>query len=384
MKILVFSPYYPPHIGGLESHSEEFNQHLAQRGIDVLVFTPRLPKDAPERETRRGVRIIRFPAFEIIPNFPLPQFLPFFWTPGFWRMFCSLWNEHPDIVISRTRFFVSSLLALFYAKLRGIPLIHIEHGSDFVQLSSRFKTLIAKLYDHTFGQLIFRYSDINISISEAVQKFVNRFDKRLSPVIYRGLDFEALDAIPTNSTLKEKFPEKIIITTAARLYQWKGIENTIEAIRVLPQDLQLQIVFLIVGDGEDFERLKKLSEDLPIELLGKRSRKEVIGILKASDIYIHSSHPGGGLSTSLLEAMYCECAVIASPHEGAKEVLKNENNGILLKHVSISSLTEKISFLLKNINTAKEFGIKGKISILNSFNWPQSIAQYRSIFERYV
>ena len=85
MNVLIFSPYYPPHIGGLESHSEEFNQQLAQRGIDVLVFTPRLPKDAPERETRRGVRIIRFPAFEIIPNFPLPQFFPFFWTPDVYK-----------------------------------------------------------------------------------------------------------------------------------------------------------------------------------------------------------------------------------------------------------------------------------------------------------
>lgn len=384
MKILVFSPYYPPHIGGLESHSEEFNQHLAQRGVDVFVFTPHLPKDAPERETRRGVRIIRFPAFEIIPNFPLPQFFPFFWTPGFWRLFRSLWNEHPDIVISRTRFFVSSLLALVYAKLRGIPLVHIEHGSDFVHLSSGFKTLVAKLYDYTFGQLVFRYSDVNISISEAVQKFVNRFDKRPSPVIYRGLNFEEFDSIPVDTTLHQRYPNKTIITTAARLYQWKGIENTIEAIRSLPKELQSKIVFLIVGDGEDFERLKKLSEGLPIEMLGRRSRQEVIGILKSSDIYIHSSHPGGGLSTSLLEAMYCECAVIASPHEGAKEVLKNENNGILLKHVSISSLTEKISFLLKNIDTAKEFGIQGKISIINSFYWPRSIAHYRSIFERYV
>jgi hypothetical protein len=30
MKILVFSPYYPPHIGELESHADEFNKHLVE------------------------------------------------------------------------------------------------------------------------------------------------------------------------------------------------------------------------------------------------------------------------------------------------------------------------------------------------------------------
>lgn len=380
MKLLVFSPYYPPHIGGLESHSQEFNQHLAHRGIDVLVFTPRLPKVAPEREDQRGVRIVRFPAFEIIPNFPLPQFFPFFWTPGFWRVFRSLWSERPDIVISRTRFFVSSLLALVYAKLRGIPLVHIEHGSDFVQLSSRFKTLIAKLYDYTFGQLIFRYSDINISISEAVQKFVNRFDRRSSPVIYRGLDFEELDSIPIDTTLHQRYPNKTIITTAARLYQWKGIENTIAAIRALPKELQSKIVFLIVGDGEDFDRLKRLSAGLPIEMFGRRSRQEVIGILKASDIYIHSSHPGGGLSTSLLEAMYCECAVISTPNEGADEVISDRKNGILIKEYS--QMSQELSMLINNKEQSIAFAEAGKEYIKNNFSWQRSIAKYARIFEK--
>ena len=52
-------------------------------------------------------------------------------------------------------------------------------------------------------------------------------------------------------------------------------------------------------------------------MLGGIKWEEAIGILKISDIYIHSSFPGGGLSTSLLEAMNCKCAVIATKNEGA-------------------------------------------------------------------
>lgn len=382
MKILVFSPYYPPHIGGLESHSAEFNTYLSKEGIDVLVFTPHLPKNAPKTEVRDGVRIIRFPAFEIIPNYPLPQYWPFFWTPGFWRAFRSLWKERPDIVISRTRFFTTSLLALIYAKMCKIPLLHIEHGSDFVRLSSPLTTFLARMYDLTFGRLVFRNSDVNISISQAVQKFVQKFDVRTSPIIYRGLNFNELDKSPENISIRQEYSGKIIIATAARLYKWKGIENTVEAIRSLSEDTRSKIVFLIIGDGEDFDRLQKLSVDLPIKMLGKLDRANVISVLKASDIYIHSSFPGGGLSTSLLEAMYCQCAIIATPNEGADEIIEHTQNGFLVPSLSSAITHSYITDLISDQDLRKRLSVCAKSTILNRFSWDISITKYLEIFNK--
>lgn len=382
MNILIFSPYYPPHTGGLESHSEEFNQHLAEQDVEIVVFTPHLPESAPERESpHKNIRIIRFPAYEIIPNYPLPKYVPLFLMPRFFRMFLALWKERPDIVISRTRFFNTSLLALAYAKIRKIPLVHIEHGSDFVRLSSPFSTFIAKIYDHTFGRLVFRLSDINISISHAVRKFVGKFDQRESPVIYRGLDFASMDSIPEDSIIRKRYAGKTIITTAARLYKWKGIENTIEAIRSLPENLKSKIVFLIIGDGEDFDRLKKLSQGLPIEMTGKLERTQVIGVLKASDIYIHSSLPGGGLSTSLLEAMYCECAIIATPNEGADEVVRKKENGIIIPELSAEDTRHAIEELFKDEAGRKTLAHQAQEDIRGRFNWTKSINIYIDLFQ---
>jgi glycosyltransferase involved in cell wall biosynthesis len=383
MKILVFSPYYPPHTGGLESHSEEFNRHLALRDVEIVVFTPRLPENTPEEEPlHEHIRIVRFPAYEIIPNYPLPKYVPIFLSSRFFRMFLALRKEKPDIVISRTRFFNTSLFALAYAKIWKIPLVHIEHGSDFVRLSSPFKTAVAKLYDHTFGRLIFRSSDMNISISQAVRKFVGKFDRRESPVIYRGLDFDAIDVVPTNDILREKYAGKTIIATAARLYKWKGIENTIEAIRILPDDLKSKIIFLVIGDGEDFNRLKKLSRGLPIEMMGEIEHTRVIGILKAGDIYIHSSLPGGGLSTSLLEAMYCGCAIIATPNEGADEVIENDTNGLLIDETLPEAMQKAIIALSGDERKRIFLGENAKRTVIEKFSWNRSIRAYLDIFEK--
>lgn len=377
MKILVFCPYYPPHIGGLETHSDEFNRHLAHNGVDVIVFVPNIPYTENIEEMKYDrVKIIRYPAFEIISNYPVPKF----WNFKFWNQFIALFHSDFDIVISRTRFFLSSLLALIYAKFTKTYWIHIEHGSDFVKLSSHFKSAIAKAYDYTFGKIIFRLSNINISISQAVQNFVKKFDTRVSPIIYRGIDFESIDAINPDDAIKQKYSGKIIISTAARLYKWKGIAFTIEAIKNLPKEVQSKIVFLIMGDGEDFKRLKSLTVDLPVEMLGNLPRETVIATLKSSDIYIHSSLPGGGLSTSLLEAMYCGCAAIATPNEGANEIISNAN-GILIEKASAELIQKSILTLIQDSSKRHLYSENANRDVSERFLWEKTINQYLEIFK---
>ncbi|HAT73390.1 MAG: Glycosyl transferase group 1 [Candidatus Moranbacteria bacterium GW2011_GWF2_36_839] len=379
MKLLIFCPYYPPHTGGLESHADEFNKYLSQRGIDITVFTPKLPKNSPESEILyNNVKIIRFPAFEIISNYPLPKF----WSLKFWSLFLRLFNQKFDITISRTRFFNTSLLTLIYAKIKKVRWIHIEHGSDFVKLSSNFKTAIAKSYDYTFGFLIFRFSDLNISISKAVQKFVFKFDKRESPIIYRGLDFEAIEKIIPDLETKKEFENKIIISFIGRLYKWKGVENSIEAIKLLPKDLKEKIVFLIIGDGEDFQYLEKISKkESCVKMFGNLPREKVISILKISDIYLHSSMPGGGLSTSLLEAMACGCAIIATPNEGADEVIQDNQNGLLIEKSEKELVAKKITELILDKEKIKRYKKNNKIKLNINFGWENSIEKYLEILK---
>ena len=378
MRILVFSPYYPPHIGGLESHADEFNKYLSQRGVDITVFTPRLPKDAPESETRyENVKIIRFPAFEIISNYPLPKF----WSFKFWKLFLGLFKEKYDIAISRTRFFNTSLLALIYAKIKRVKWIHIEHGSDFVKSGGKFSTAIARIYDYTFGKLILKLSDKNIANSKSSAEFCQKLAKnKKCEVIYRGIEIEKIESIPPDMETKNKYIGKTIVAFIGRLIDGKGISDLFEAIKILENK---NIICLIIGNGPQVNFLKSLSETLninnKIKFLGYKKFNDAVGILKISDVIVNPSYTEG-LPTSVIEAALCKKAIIATNVGGTPEIILGENDGFLIEPKNIETLKEKLEILVNNTGVRENFGNNAYKKVKDKFNWNNSIEKYLKIF----
>ncbi len=380
MKLLIFSPYYPPHMGGLESHSDEFNKHLNKRGVAITVFTPRLPKAAPEIETRHeNVRIIRFPAFELFPNYPLPKF----WESSFWQMWqCVLEEDTPDLIISRTRFFFTSLMAWRYARKKKLPWIHIEHGSDFAHFNSPLKTALGKFYDYTIGASVLRHSDYTIANSRASAAFVRRLAKRTDcQIIYRGVEYETLLATPIDTALRTAHPRKIIIGYIGRLIDGKGVATLITALSSFTRD---DYICLIIGDGPEKENLsrlviqKKLQEK--VFFLGRQNFPKAMALLKTCDIFVNPSYTEG-IPTAVIEAAFCKTAIIATNVGGTNEIISGENDGFLIPPKNILALQEKIECLLNDQNLRKEFGDNAYRAVENKFDWKRSAKQYQELFQ---
>lgn len=378
-KILVFSPFYPPHIGGLESHSDEFNIHLSRAGAQITVFTPRLPSDAPTHETRHDtVNIIRFPAFEPIHNYPVPKF----WDADFWKAWRSLSENDYDIIISRTRFFFPSLMALWYAKRRGIPLLHIEHGSGFAPFKSEVKTTLGKIYDYTLGRLVLRSADCLVANSQASADFVKKISGRTDcQVIYRGANREEIEEIEPNSAIGNQYPGKTIIAFIGRLTDAKGAHDLITAIAELDRN---DIVTLIIGGGPEESRLKKMVSENHIGdqviFFGNLPYKEAISILKTTDITVNPSYMEG-LPTSVTEAALCGKAIIATSVGGTPEVISGINDGYLIEPRNIEQLKEKLTDLIDHSEKRLLFGKNAYEEVRKKFDWNESTKRYLAVFQ---
>ncbi|MFZ3069219.1 MAG: glycosyltransferase family 4 protein [Microgenomates group bacterium] len=377
-KILVFCPYYPPHVGGLESHADEFNKHLSERGCEITVFTPRLPSSAPEQELRyKNVNIVRFPAFEIIPNW----FLPKFWQKKYKKLVNDIYQKEFDIIISRTRFFFTSIMALSYARKRKIKWMHIEHGSDFVQLSNSLHSLIAKLFDYTLGRQILKKASVVVANSKASAVFCKKiYRKRNYQVIYRGIEVDEIEHIPPSKDIVNKYKGILKIIFTGRLIDGKGVGDLVNAVSKLR--IKNWILF-IIGIGPQINNLETQTKELKISdkviFFGQNNKRELIGTLKASDILVNPSYTEG-LPTSVIEAAICEKPIIATNVGGTKEII-GDNSGILIPARNPSILAEKIEYLSKNQDLRIKMGHQAKIEIQNKFNWDNSIDKYIALLK---
>ena len=409
INLIQFTPYFPPHKWWLETVSEELWKFYTQNnfwevinvtfdvGQEINNPSPTLPLSLMEGSNKeyinsksgniigyrqKGYIVYLLPSFDIIPNFPVPKF----WKKEFWEILRETGlkikidrSQEKTIIQTHTRFFLSSLLGWLFAKFHKLKWVHIEHGSDYVILSSKLKNKVSYLYDRLIGKWIFKKADAIVAISEACKKFINNefFDREVS-VFYRWLEIP--EVINQKENLKEKFPWKIIIWFVWRLMKWKNVESLIKSYYLIDNSLKEKIQIVIVWDWEDFERLKKIDTENSIYFTWWQNFIDALSYQKQFDIHIHSSSPGWWLATTLLQAMYFWCFIIATPNEWANEVIKNNYNWFLLKNDSINEIKKWIEGALNLLEKREEFSQINKEFINIRFQRDENIKKYFSLY----
>lgn len=385
LRIVVFAPFYPPHVGGMESHAEEFNEYAAKHGAQIIVFTPHIPRSSKREEyPSSNITIVRFPAFEVISGYPIPSL----WNRLFWKQLYTLATEQYDIVISRTRFFIPSLIALIFAKYKHSKLLHIEHGSDFVQSNNRVYSWIAYIYDKTIGTLVLRSADAVVANSEASASFVQNLtgNKVTAQVIYRGVNTERIKNTPPNTNIRRLYSNKIIITFIGRLIGGKGVSDLLSALAIMRTDGIENFHCVIIGDGSQKKALQKIVRNKKlashVTFYGQQSSQEAIAILKASDIFVNPSYTEG-LPTSVIEAAFCKKAIIATAVGGTSEIISDSINSYLIPPRNANLLAERLSHLVRNPDQRVYLGTAAYQAVHGTFDWNRAMRQYREIFSSF-
>lgn len=374
--IIQFLPYFPPHVWGVEKVGEDifwkwtyWKSFILSGNIwqEWFVYNKEIVRkqDASIRKKK-----LFFESFDIVDNFPFPKI----WTKDFWKKWNFLkevWEKEGFYIITHTRFFFSSFIGWIFARRYKCRWIHIEHGSDYVQLSSGLKNKIAYLYDRVIWKWIFKKADSVLCISEASRWFVvSEFWRKDAVLWHRGIDF--LWKKPSNY-LKEKFPKKIIIWYIGRLYKWKNVESLCSAYQNLPEATRYTTQLVIVWGGEEYQKLISKYEDRGVYFTGEKSFEESFGLQWEFDIHVHPSSPGWWLATTLLQAMHYGSMIVATPYEWAKEVIKDGVNGYVVENDSQKEIMKWIIRALENIDLQEEFAYQNKQILEEQFSHEKNL-----------
>jgi len=165
--------------------------------------------------------------------------------------------------------------------------------------------------------------------------------------------------------------KKVRVTLIARLLWDKGIEEFVEAARILRPKYP-SALFLLAGPIDTGnpaavpgQYVEKAEREGVIKYLGPR--RDIAEILYISDIVTLPSYREG-VPRTLLEAMSMEKPIITTDTAGCREVVEAGRNGLLVPVKDHMALASAIERLLDNEELRIKMGKYGRDKVLGEFD----------------
>jgi len=124
-----------------------------------------------------------------------------------------------------------------------------------------------------------------------------------------------------------------------------------------------------------FNRIKNIGW---IYYLNGIPHDKIFYTLNSADVVMNISISEGGMSNSVLEAMYCGKAILASNIEGNKSIIKNNFNGLLFN--SEIDFFKKAETLIKNKNLRDRLGRKAQEVLRKNFPFKEEVKDYVRVY----
>ncbi|QJD97561.1 glycosyltransferase family 4 protein [Mucilaginibacter robiniae] len=201
-------------------------------------------------------------------------------------------------------------------------------------LQTGVKGMLAKLILHrirTWDIISVNRVDYFIANSKYIGKRIKKLYNRESEVIYPNVATEDFGMV----TDKDDY-----YFTCSRFVPYKNIDLIVQAFAGMP-DKKL----FVIGDGPDFNRVKKLAAPNTI-LLGYKPFNELKQYLSKAKAFVFAAEEDFGILP--VEAQACGTPVIAYGKGGALETVVENVTGIFFKEPNVESIQKAVKYFDNN------------------------------------
>ncbi len=329
MKVLQQCIYFPPEVGGLESHAWYLCRELVRMGDDVTMVTSLSQPGLKRYEVKEGVRVVRR---------WMPGRTPAGWIahtsatfPAYLRL-----ARRADVLHAQT--FASAPPGMLAKRLYGHPLVLTLHTSHFLRLAGqpRWQPVLRG---------IIRAADWLLAASTEIRDVaLGLYEHPRAEALTNGVDTTMF--APGPGVLPPAKRRRVIVPR--RLFEKNGVEYFIRALPLVRERLDVEAV--LVGDGPERAKLEALAQSLGVSdavtFLGARPNTELPGLLASAEVAVFPSLMEA-TSVAALEAMSCGLPVAASRVGGLPEIV-DESVGTLFEPANPQDLAERLVALLQS------------------------------------
>ena len=267
------------------------------------------------------------------------------------------------------------------------PVLYTAHGFHFYK-GAPLKNWL--LY-YNMEKLAAHWTDGLITINEedykAAQKFKLRKNGKVFFVPGVGVDVASLEQrIPSINRSEKRKELELSVDTAVIITvgELNANKNHIQVLEALSKLNKTNFHYLIVGNGESEQKLKKAVNELMLQdkvsFLG--FRRDVPELLTASDVFILTSRREG-LPRAVMEAMAVGLPIIATDVRGNRDLVKSGENGYLVHLNDIEQTAMAIEQLTNSEDLRRSMGEKSK-ELVKQYDLKNIIPQMEEIYDLFL
>lgn len=344
-------------VGGAEKQFVNTLNGLLDEDTTAILLSPS-PRDNLESSLNKRVKIVRFNVKAL--------FFPFHVL----KLALFLKKEKFDVVHSHM--YWPSMYAVIAARLAGTQLIVTsDHGIE------PFRTNLMGYLD---GQIINRYENLRICVSEDIKKARNKFIN-----VHKAITLPNCTNVTDNHKIEYANQNGILsLVLIGRLIPEKGISVAIDAIELILKS-KLKVHLKIIGSGPLHSNLEELIHKKGlmdyITLLG--SRTDIKEQLLSSDIFIMPSLTEGQ-PLALLEAMSMAMPIVATSVGGIPDTIESNVEGLLLQPNNPVVLAKSITMLCNSLELRRELGCAAYIKVKSMYSVEGYSIRLLEIYSKYL
>ena len=363
MRLLYWTEFYWPSIGGVETYSAQFVPALRDRGYEVAVITAH-QFDYPVEENLDGTTIHRLPFHEVLRARDPEAFV------NLRRQVEAVWNDFAPDMIHANLFGPSIALHLETNRRSPVPTVIAIH-SDLSESGG-----MGNIVRRSLDQAAWVTAASKATLGDIRSMFPQIKDK--SSCINYGLITENIEPRPLSAD-----PPRVLCI--GRLIKNKGFDVALDAFAQV-RDSFPNAKLTIAGEGPERPALERQAGALglgqSVAFTGWVKPDAVYGLVSQSTVMLVPSRYREPFGIVAIEAALMARPVIASRTGGLAEVVIDTKTGFLVEKEDSQSLADRLREVLSQPELAARLGRNARADMLKRFSLDANVAAYDALYRR--
>ncbi len=279
----------------------------------------------------------------------------------------------PDIIFLHSSSYIFAVKKAILSIGKKIKIIVRETQPNHLKTKLNWLGLCVSLITAT--KVVFLSTEYRDVIKKRLSLF---YSEKRTAVIPNGVDLDVYKPAEKNEHTG------INIGMQSRLSETKDHATLIDAFaRVLQSMTDSTAKLYIAGDGVYKSALEKQVKDLHIghavEFTGMLEETDLPQFINSLDIYVHATL-GETMSTAIMQVMACRMPIIASDVLGVNNMIKHNENGLLVPAKNAERLSTAILQLIKDARLATELADNAFTFATENYSNKKMLQRYNEIF----